>query len=393
MGFGTALFHATRPINSRRTPLLGFPRPRSLRPAARVDITIANFGSLCKGWLYGPSHHILALPLHPALYPVYEGAMKSPRMDMRSSLAHLPARKQRELERILTILHEEFGEAVKASTSPTRRAGRILKIILFGSHARDDWVEDPKGGYFSDYDLLVIVNETELAEMSVYWYTAEDRILNARAIKTPVSFIVHSLEEVNDALGQGEYFFADIVTDGILLYELNGKTAGGNKRYTLVQPKPPTPQAAYERAKTYFEFWTDQADEAFKSYRAIVKDGVVNYAAFTLHQTIERIYNTLLLTLTLYSPKTHNIKFLRSLAEDQDKRLIEAWPRATKRDRATFELLKKAYIEARYSEHYQITKAQLDWLAESSTRLQALVETSCTERLETLKAEATWNGS
>ena len=51
-------------------------------------------------------------------------------------------------------------------------------------------MEDPKGGYFSDYDLLVIVNEAELAEMSVYWYTAEDRILNARAIKTPVSFIV-----------------------------------------------------------------------------------------------------------------------------------------------------------------------------------------------------------
>ena len=43
--------------------------------------------------------------------------MKSPRMDMRSSLAHLPARKQRELERILTILHQEFGEAVKASSS------------------------------------------------------------------------------------------------------------------------------------------------------------------------------------------------------------------------------------------------------------------------------------
>ena len=142
MGSDTALFHATRPINSRRTPLLGFPRPRSLRPAACVDITIAKFAPLCKGWLYGPPHYTFALPLHPWLDPVYEGAMKSPRMDMRSSLAHLPARKQRELERILTILHEEFAHAVKASSSPTRRAGRILKIILFGSHARDDWVED-----------------------------------------------------------------------------------------------------------------------------------------------------------------------------------------------------------------------------------------------------------
>ena len=76
------------------------------------------------------------------------------------------------------------------------------------------------------------------------------------------------------------------------------------------------------------------------------------------------------------------------MAEDQDKRLIEAWPRATKRDRATFELLKKAYIEARYSEHYQITKAQLDWLADCTTRLQALAKSICTERLEVMKTDA-----
>ena len=314
-------------------------------------------------------------------------------MDMRSSLAHLPARKQRELERILTILHEEFGEAVKASSSPTRRAGRILKIILFGSHARDDWVEDPKGGYFSDYDLLVIVNEAELAEMSVYWYTAEDRILNARAIKTPVSFIVHSLEEVNNALGQGEYFFADIVTEGILLYDLNGKKPNGPARYTLIQPKPPTPQAAYERAKRYFDLWSQRAQSGHRSYELIVTDGLLNDAAFMLHQAVERTYSTYLLTVNLYGPKTHNIKFLRSLAEDQDKRLIDAWPRATKRDRATFELLKKAYIEARYSEHYQITKDQLDWLAGCTTRLQRLVEATCTKRLELLRAEAQHAGS
>ena len=367
---------------------MGFPRPRSQRPAACVDNTIAKFASLCKGWLYGPPHHTLPLPLHPWLDPVYEGAMKSPRMDMRSSLAHLPARKQRELERILTILHEEFDEAVKASSSPTRRAGRILKIILFGSHARDDWVEDPKGGYFSDYDLLVIVNEAELAEMSVYWYTAEDRILNARAIKTPVSFIVHSLGEVNNALGHGEYFFADIVTDGILLYELNGNTRNGTPRHTLIQPKPPTPQAAYERAKKYFDFWSKAAGEFYEGFEFHLGRGNLNTAAFELHQAVERLYTCTLLVHTLYGPKTHNIKFLRTLAEDQDKRLIDAWPRATKRDRATFELLKKAYIEARYSEHYQIIKVQLDWLADCTTRLQVMVETACRERLDALRADS-----
>ena len=51
-------------------------------------------------------------------------------------------------------------------------------------------------------------------------------------------------------------------------------------------------------------------------------------------------------------------------------------------------MLKKAYIEARYSEHYQITNAQLDWLADCTTRLQTLVEAACTERLVEMKTEA-----
>jgi len=34
---------------------------------------------------------------------------------------------------------------------PYKRKGAILKIILFGSHARGDWVSDPIGGYISDY--------------------------------------------------------------------------------------------------------------------------------------------------------------------------------------------------------------------------------------------------
>jgi len=35
--------------------------------------------------------------------------------------------------------------------------GKLLKIILFGSYARGDWVDDSVGRYLSDYDLLVVV--------------------------------------------------------------------------------------------------------------------------------------------------------------------------------------------------------------------------------------------
>src|SRR5690606_8968089 len=74
-----------------------------------------------------------------------------------------------------------------------------------------------------------------------------------------------------------------------------------------------------------------------------------NAAAFALHQAVERAYGCFLLTYTFYFPRSHNIKFLRSLAEDKEARLIAAWPRDSKIDRRRFELLKRAYVEARYS--------------------------------------------
>jgi hypothetical protein len=53
-------------------------------------------------------------------------------------------------------------------------------------------------------------------------------------------------------------------------------------------------------------------------------------------------------------PRSHNLKFLRSLAEVKEPRLIAAWPRATNLDRRRFELAKGASVEARYSTSYEI---------------------------------------
>src|SRR3546814_15477701 len=87
---------------------------------------------------------------------------------------------------------EEFAEAIAKATSPSRKNGKILKIILFGSYARDDWVDEPENGYQSDFDLLVVVNHEDLTDIAHYWYVAEDRILRDAEIKRPVNLIVNS---------------------------------------------------------------------------------------------------------------------------------------------------------------------------------------------------------
>ena len=73
-------------------------------------------------------------------------------------------------------------------------------------------------------------------------------------------------------------------------------------------------------------------------------------------------------------------------------RLIEAWPRATKVDRRRFELLKRAYVEARYSASYEISREDLEALAASVRRLRDIVEAVSRERLEELRRAAGQDG-
>jgi predicted nucleotidyltransferase/HEPN domain-containing protein len=300
---------------------------------------------------------------------------------MRSDLDHLPEQQQRELERVRQILLEEFETAVARATQPHRRNGKVYKIVLFGSYARDDWVDEPENGYQSDFDLLIVVSHEDLTDIADYWYIAEDRIARDPAIARPVNIIVHSLDEVNQALTRGEYFWVDIARDGSAIYEL--------PCHALATPKPLTPADAHRMAKEYFSGWFSGTDDLIAGAQFYRERDNLNLAAFTLHQASERAYATFLLVQTLYFPRSHNIKFLRSLAEDKEPRLIEAWPRDTKRDRARFERLKRAYVEARYSASYTITTDDLDALAASVSRLRDIVEEVCRERLAELEAKAT----
>jgi predicted nucleotidyltransferase/HEPN domain-containing protein len=299
---------------------------------------------------------------------------------MRSGLDHLPEKQQRELERVKWILMNEFAEAISRATQPHKRNGKIYKIILFGSYARDDWVDEPENGYQSDFDLLIIVSHADLIDIVDYWYIAEDKIQRDPSIARPVNIIFHSLDEVNQALRRGEYFWTDIARDGIALYEL--------PCHTLATPMPLTPADAHRMATEYFERWFESADRYLETGVSHTRKGWNNEAAFELHQATERLYICFLLVRTLYFPRSHNIKFLRSLAEGKEPRLVAAWPRATKPDRGRFERLKRAYVEARYSASYAISTDDLDALAASITNLRDIVEAVSRERLREIALQA-----
>jgi predicted nucleotidyltransferase/HEPN domain-containing protein len=305
---------------------------------------------------------------------------------MRTDLEHLPAAKQRELERVVQILFEEFEEARSLATQDWKKKGRILKIILYGSYARGGWVDEPHTakGYQSDFDLLIIVNDKRLTDRVEYWAKAEERLNRELAItktlKTPVNFIVHTLHEVNDGLAHGRFFFMDVARDGIAVYQSDDSK--------LAEPKPKTPNQALAMAREYFEEWMPAAMSRFRLASVAINEGLRKDAAFDLHQTTERLYHCVLLVCTFYTPHVHNLAFLRTQAERLDRRLTYVWPMDTRKDRAMFEKLKDAYVKARYSKHYRISDEELAWLSACVEELGRVVQTICEERIQMLENSA-----
>jgi len=304
---------------------------------------------------------------------------------VRKDVDHLPVVQQEELARVTQILLDEFGVAIARATQPWKKNGKIQAIILFGSYSRTDWVDEPENGYQSDFDILVIASHKDLTDVAEYWYVAEDKIQRDATIARPVNVIVHTLDEVNQGLTRGEYFWVDIARDGIALYELAG--------VALATPKPLTAADAYEMALKYYSDqshsigqWIDLVEY---SISRIPSDTTWSKkAAFNLHQAVETAYTCFLLISTHYVARSHNLKFLRSLAEDKEPRLIDSWARATKIDRRRFELVKRAYVEARYATDFVISIDDLQAITAAVHKLRDNVESLSREWIDSLRKKA-----
>ena len=129
---------------------------------------------------------------------------------MKKTLTHLPQEKQDELELIKDIILDKIPD--------------VRMIVLFGSYARGNWVEDihieghTTHVYESDFDILVTTKSKKTAE----GFEAHDRVEKAieatNQVQTPYSIIYHTFSYVKQMITEGHYFFADIKKEGVNLY-------------------------------------------------------------------------------------------------------------------------------------------------------------------------------
>src|SRR5262245_40252817 len=122
---------------------------------------------------------------------------------MKTSLDHLPEAKQAKLAAIAALFREKVPLGL---------------LVLFGSHARGDWPADPAAGYKSDFDLLAVTHDPKQAADLGLWHELEARFREAAA-PSPVTLIVHDTKFINREIRIGQYFFADVVNEGVALYD------------------------------------------------------------------------------------------------------------------------------------------------------------------------------
>ncbi len=284
---------------------------------------------------------------------------------MKDSINHLPQRKRGELGRIVGIIREAVPQAEM--------------IILFGSYARGDAVEDVTVDghttyeYSSDFDILVIVKSKALADNLDLWYELENETCKL-PVQTPVKIIAHEIKFVNGKLKKGQYFFSDIKKEGIILY--------GSKKCKLAEAKELTPQERLGQAKADFKHWFTSANEIFGAVSYHMGKQQYRWAAFCLHQAAECCYGAALLVYTNYKPKTHDLDTLRRLAANHDHNFFTVFPLRTKQERDRFDLLRKAYVGARYHDDYEITPKELKYLTRCVELLKDHTETSCEKKME-----------
>jgi len=252
-------------------------------------------------------------------------------------------------------------------------------IVLFGSYARGGWVEElHEDGfhhkYQSDFDIFVVTESAYLANK----IESDSQLRNSLrcVIKTPITFIAHDIDFLNRRLRKGQYFFSDIKKEGICLYN--------SGRFELAEEKELTSKEYKHLAEEDYNYYFEKSNKLNKLFSFAVKEQDYNEAAFLLHQTTESLYSTILLVLTRYKPNTHDLEKLSKRVAGIKPDFLKVFPQGTEEERNYFELLRKAYVSARYNKNYKVTLEELTWLSNRVKVLRDMTEEICKKKIESL---------
>ena len=291
---------------------------------------------------------------------------------MRRSLRHLSPEKQTQLAKINDIIQNIAKKTIGTEM-----------VILFGSYARGDYVEKDitihEGNtlsYQSDFDILIVTKKPVYEMQMRLAREIENKIHKDTSIDTPVSILVEDIYHINARLEENRYFYLDIKKEGIALYD--------SKKYKLADAKKLSKAQQQALKQEDFTMRYKNGTNTMKFFRYGLQEKLFRGAAFNLHQATESYITAYLLVKTGYKPKTHDLEVLYTKVQELDVSFIDRFDLSDTKNSDTqhFKLLSKAYVDARYSKSYHITKKQLLYLEKKLKKLKRIVKKLCKDILQ-----------
>ncbi len=284
--------------------------------------------------------------------------MTAPSPEFNTSLAHVPANIQAELTTAVTLIHQTCKKDV-------------AMIWLFGSYARGDFINDRRvdengavSEYNSDVDVLVVLRGKESGKKSNLHKKFIGLIEDSPELTSTFHVIYETLDNLNKSLNRSEYFYLDVVNEGVVLFEDNVK---------LAQPQQLSPAQRRDISIGYFERFYQKAVESQQTFEYLYQKGALSGAIFSLHQMTERLFSLYLLVTTHYKPRTHKLYELRSRVATLAPEIKTIFPGDAKEDRKHFAFLGDSYIDSRYKPNYDVPLEVLDTLTQWVANFQQWV--------------------
>lgn len=281
---------------------------------------------------------------------------------MKKSISYLPKEKQQDLNYLIKAVLDKIPET--------------QMIILFGSYARNEYVAYDERMEFgikttkiSDYDILIVTHGISDKLAGSRLDNIDDKYYTKPETQTPVQFINEDIKNLNKAIEEGRYFYTQIKEEGIMLYD--------SKEFQLARKRKLNYAEIKQQAEEYFNEKYNRANEflidASNSYN---RNSFVQ-SSFYLHQACENYYYAICLVFTLKNNKQHNLSKLSSSVKSYSPDLANVFPLHPKEEKRLFDLIKAAYVEARYNPKFVVTKEDIDALIPKVELLRDITKRIC----------------
>jgi predicted nucleotidyltransferase len=253
-------------------------------------------------------------------------------------------------------------------------------IWLFGSYARGDFINDRRvdeygvvSEYNSDVDILVVIRGRSTAKKTKRVKKMIDQIEDCPDLKSEFHVIYESQERLNEGLTHSEYFYLDVVEEGIVLF---------NDEMELNEPHKLDPKQRRHFAVNYFEEVYLQSCKFQKAFEIHYQDNTLDHATFNLHQMTEQLFYSYLLVHSHYKSRTHKLHELRTQVIVLTSDIKDIFPFKTKEQRTLFGFFGDAYIKARYRQGYVVDPDDLDTIIEWVATFQRWVYQECLNKID-----------